>query len=376
MHFVRKFTHWARTEWAEEPSFKDIVRELAQWPKNVWKARKPGTRPSQAAHTTIAAARRNPQAPVEKPIARPPARPQGPDHGPESDEITQGFMRRLAELQADFGVPGSDASALLEDLRTFEPSMIRQPAAAALKVLRLLRGGNYSGAELAGIIESDPAIAQALLRHANSTWYAKSEAPPLASLTAAARLIGGQGVHAAVMSTIMEGGFARPGAGLDGLAKCVWDHMVRVAPMARQLGQGFGADPDAAFTLGLCHDVGKLVLFDRIADLRRRLRRDIRFPRGFLRATLKKLHEPVGGLAALAWGLPAEFASIIATHHRDPPPPRLSRSAKPYSSSSDSISPCRTISALTSRNTGSVVHSPRRSRLAGVWWSKPTERRS
>ena len=28
----------------------------------------------------------------------------------------------------------------------------------------------------------------------------------------------------------------------------------------------------------------------------------------------------MGGIAALAWGLPHEFASIIASHHRDPPP--------------------------------------------------------
>ncbi len=54
----------------------------------------------------------------------------------------------------------------------------------------------------------------------------------------------------------------------------------------------------------------------------KRLRREIKFPSGFLSAALKELHEPLGGLAALGWGLPPDFAKSIASHHRDPPPDR------------------------------------------------------
>ena len=238
-----------------------------------------------------------------------------------NDEITQEFRRRLVAVHGVFG-SATDVDALLRDLAAFQPGMIRQPMAAAQKVLDLLNRENYSGAEIARVIESDPAVAEALLRHANATWYEADGTPPVASLVAAARRVGARGVHAAVMSVIMEGGCTRPGAGLDNLARMVWDHMVRVAPMARQLAHGFGSDPDAAFTLGLCHDVGKLILFERIGELRKKLRREIAFPNGFLRVALKELHEPMGGLAALGWGLPPEFARSIASHHRDPPPDR------------------------------------------------------
>ena len=47
-----------------------------------------------------------------------------------------------------------------------------------------------------------------------------------------------------------------------------------------------------------------------------RLRRDIVFPEGFVTAALSVLHEPLGGLAALEWGLDARSAQVIATHHR------------------------------------------------------------
>jgi len=99
----------------------------------------------------------------------------------------------------------------------------------------------------------------------------------------------------------------------------VWDHMVRVAPISRQVAHAFGCDPDAAFTLGLCHDAGKLLLFERIAEVRRERRRELTFPRGFLRAALKSVHEPLGGLAAFAWGMPPEYAAAIASHHRSDP---------------------------------------------------------
>lgn len=122
------------------------------------------------------------------------------------------------------------------------------------------------------------------------------------------------------MSSIMQGKLARPGAGFNDLATRVWDHMVRVAPIARELAGGFGGDPEEAFTLGLSHDVGKLVLFDRIADMRKKQRRDIELPGGFLYTALQKLHEPLGALAALEWGLSTRFASIVGTHHRDTPP--------------------------------------------------------
>jgi HD-like signal output (HDOD) protein len=180
----------------------------------------------------------------------------------------------------------------------------------------MLNRDNYSGAQMARVIETDPAIAQALLSHANAEWYEEDGAPPLSSLLLASRRIGARGVHAAVMSVVLEGGCIQPGAGFNQIARMVWDHMVRVAPLSRLLAHGFGGDPDSGFTLGLCHDVGKLLLFERIADLRKTERRNLAFPRGFLRAALKLLHEPLGGLTSFAWNMPPEYAAAIASHHR------------------------------------------------------------
>ncbi len=60
-----------------------------------------------------------------------------------------------------------------------------------------------------------------------------------------------------------------------------------------------GGDPNAAFTLGLMHDVGKLVLLHHISDLRRIRRREIILSEEVLWLALMSLHESFGGLAIL-----------------------------------------------------------------------------
>jgi len=90
--------------------------------------------------------------------------------------------------------------------------------------------------------------------------------------------------------------------------------------VARQLGPIFSVDPEGAYTLGLLHDVGKLVLFDRVAALRRKVRREVTFPARFISRALRELHEALGGLAALEWGLDESSGLVIGTHHRRPHP--------------------------------------------------------
>jgi HD-like signal output (HDOD) protein len=96
--------------------------------------------------------------------------------------------------------------------------------------------------------------------------------------------------------------------------------MVRTAPIARNLAPEFGLVPDHAFALGLLHDVGKLVIFDRIGTLRSMLRRDVVLTDRFVGAALRSLHEPLGGIAAARWALGDATARAISMHHRDPIP--------------------------------------------------------
>jgi HD-like signal output (HDOD) protein len=257
---------------------------------------------------------------------RMPAGPRRPDGGanagaengpPAPPGAHERIADSVAELESRFSMHRrwADAGALLVRLAR-GGAVVRQPPLAARGALALLRRRAYGLGEVVELLEQDPALSQALLRHANSAWYAGLSSQPLVSLTAAAQRVGGSGVHAAVMQHIIHAQLSRPGPGLDPMVGMVWGHLVRTAPLARGLAPLFRADPEEAFLAGLLHDVGKLVFFDGVAEERKRLRRDLELPPGLVKAALLLLHEPLGGLAVAEWGMDARLARIISTHHR------------------------------------------------------------
>jgi len=238
--------------------------------------------------------------------------------GPSEAELGRRLDEHCARLGEHF--EGRDVELLLQALRAGGQAIIRQPPLAAQALLTLLNRRSYGMDEVIRLIERDPALSQALLRHANSAWYASSFGAPVISIRGAVQRVGTKGVHAMVMAQVVQGGLSRPGAGFNEMATMVWNHMVRTAPIARRLARVLGGGAEDAYTLGLLHDVGKLVLFDRIADLRRRERRNLDLPSGFVRIALREVHETLGGIAALQWRLADEAVRVISGHHRTPPP--------------------------------------------------------
>ena len=51
-----------------------------------------------------------------------------------------------------------------------------------------------------------------------------------------------------VMAQLVEGQMCKPGGGFDAMAQQVWTHMVRTAPIARDMARAFRADPEHAYS--------------------------------------------------------------------------------------------------------------------------------
>lgn len=198
---------------------------------------------------------------------------------------------------------------------------IRQIPWAAQSVLMLLRRRGVGLQEVTRLIEKDPALSQSLLRHANSAYYAVP-GEPVVSIKRAIQRVGTEGVHSVVMYQVIQGQLSRPGGQLDYLAKLTWKHMVRTAPMCRSLAGAFGVDPERAFTLGLLHDVGKLVFFDHVADQRKTRRRDLKLPYPLVKDALTGLHEALGAMALFEWGMDDQAACAVFHHHKPWQAPR------------------------------------------------------
>lgn len=213
----------------------------------------------------------------------------------------------------------TDAPAFLDAISGSFEAVVRQPPLAAQRALTVTRDPRSSAARLVDLVETDPGLSQGLLRYANSAYYASSGGRCVSLMNAVHR-VGTTGVHNVVLRAMVDGILCRPGGAFQSWVDLTWEHMVRTAPIARGLAPAFGANPDEAYALGLLHDVGKLVVFDRLGELRRTLRRDVVFPPAIASLVLRFMHEPLGGLAALQWGLGPSVAHAIATHRRSPVP--------------------------------------------------------
>ena len=230
--------------------------------------------------------------------------------------LTAVLRHRIDSLLAD----GMDADArlLLENIAAAPTAAIRQLPAAAQRALALTQRAEPPIAELTVVFEEDPTLAQALLTQANSSMYGAGRS--VLSVRDALQRLGVNAVRNVLMSHTVSALLCRPGGKYAQMVDDVWQHMVRTAPIARRIASAFNADAEEAFGLGLLHDVGKLVIFDRLTTLRVEMRRELVIPPADLRVILRMLHEPLGGLAVHNWNLGDAAAAAVASHHRDPVP--------------------------------------------------------
>ena len=208
-----------------------------------------------------------------------------------------------------------DALALLELLAESSDVVIRPLPAAAQASLAMCDDPNLTIRELAEKLSTDLALVQALLRTANSAAFCAGKDTVL-SIGAALDRIGVASARAIIFANAVDGVLSRPGGHFNTMASAVWNHMLATAPLARALAPAFNADPEEAFAIALLHDIGKLVVFDRISTLRSTVRRDPELPASFVRDLLNQLHEPLGAAAMEAWGMGERSARAIGTHHR------------------------------------------------------------
>ena len=226
----------------------------------------------------------------------------------------------LARLRSDWAgnserAKWPDVAGLLGQLSAPPEEVIRQLPAAARDAMALCERDNLPRAQLIDRLSQDPSLVQGLLRQANSASYGAGLAPILRVDSAIDR-IGLAGTRSVVVAASVDGLLSKPGGAYDALLASAWQHMVNTGPLARAIAPAFGADGEEAFAIALLHNVGQLIIFDRISSLRSSNRRAVALPDGWIDQLITELHEPLGAIAAHRWGLGIDAADAIGTHHR------------------------------------------------------------
>lgn len=208
-----------------------------------------------------------------------------------------------------------DASELLTLLAAPPDEVIRQLPAAARDAIALCDNAALSRSELGDKLGQDPSLVQALLKQANGAFYGAGLSPVL-RVDAAVDRVGIEATRAIVLASCVDGLLSKPGGPYDAMLSSVWTHMVNTGHLARLVAPNLGADLEEAYAIALLHDVGKLVIFDRISSLRAMKRGAVTLPEEWLSSLIEHLHEPLGAVAVQRWGLGPRAADAIGSHHR------------------------------------------------------------
>jgi putative nucleotidyltransferase with HDIG domain len=200
----------------------------------------------------------------------------------------------------------------------FTDELQRLPAQpiSAVRVLRMVDDPNASTADLARLVETDPALSAQVLRMANSPYYGLSNT--VGSAGRAVMLLGFTTVRALAVSSAC--GLL---AGADSLfPPGFWPHAIATAVGASSVAGRAGVGAGEAFSAGLMHDIGTALLHRRDPDAYQRIVEKAADEPGALLALEREhfgaTHAQVGAEVLRAWRLPPAFVRSVSDHHRPP----------------------------------------------------------
>ena len=193
-------------------------------------------------------------------------------------------------------------------------------SAAHAQSVSLVMSKDATISELAAVIETDPAMTLGMLRVANSA--AESPVDRVSRVGDAMVRIGLEDTRRIVLAVVLQGSagneeLAKSGLNLDEM----WQHLVGTAILAdgvAMVDETLRPSRHMAFSAGMLHDVGRLVMASASPPHYQRVLRRIGAGADAREAECHEFgddHATFGAVVARAWGLADEVVTAIETHH-------------------------------------------------------------
>lgn len=185
------------------------------------------------------------------------------------------------------------------------------------QVEELCKDPDVDADELAKVIETDPSITMKLLKLSNSAFFGFSR--EIKSVLDAVALLGNETVQNAVLSiSIFEAlKDQKDSAGLD--KKEFWKHSAAVGSIVRFITKKMKLDREEAFTSGILHDIGKVILDGLFAEFYANVIKSVNENKLHIldaeETSLSLTHAKLGQELAESWGIPPRLIEAISYHH-------------------------------------------------------------
>lgn len=183
-------------------------------------------------------------------------------------------------------------------------------------IIQSLDDQNANIERLTDKIMIDPALAMRVLKIANSPFYGLSG--KISSLKEACIVLGAYSIKNLAVAAGIVNKLNKSGKAINTIK--LWEHAVATGAAARVIAERRGLDHEIAFTAGLLHDVGKLILDSNYPAEYRRVTEFRTSEDCFIREAEQHIlgvtHAEIGELTARHWKLPGVIVDVIKNHHQ------------------------------------------------------------
>jgi putative nucleotidyltransferase with HDIG domain len=219
----------------------------------------------------------------------------------------QSKLQATAELQAP------DTRSLKAAIQQLKP--IPQ---VALKILRLMDDNKYDIDPIAKEIQKDQVLTARMLQLANSSVFGVRRR--ITSVDHAVVFLGQEMMVKIILSAAVQGYFDQSAMGYALCKGGLYHHSLGCALIAEALARKTQCeDPAKAYTAGLLHDIGKVVLDQYMTTARPLFYRELMDTEEDVLAVeanvLRVKHTDVGAILARQWSLPGPLIQVIQHHH-------------------------------------------------------------
>lgn len=173
--------------------------------------------------------------------------------------------------------------------------------------------------DVSKVLSSDQSLVAKILRLSNSPYYGRSR--EVKTVHEAIVVLGFDVLRSIVVAASAYVMYS----GKDGSGSCakLWRHSVSTAIAARQIGEHLKLpDKEEVFIAGLLHDIGKLVLMQKLPELYQKVISEVeRTTCSFTAVESRSLgfdHCDVASLLLSEWAFPRSLVQAISRHHRPP----------------------------------------------------------
>lgn len=189
-------------------------------------------------------------------------------------------------------------------------------SADSIKLFNMISREDISTDELIQAVQTDGMLTARLLQIVNSPVY--GVITPVLTVSRAITFLGRQMISCIVMEECLGDMLNTPLPGYQCEEGQLWKHDLRTAVAAKEIAKlnpGY-CHPDVAFTGGLLHDIGKIVMSKMLEEYKEDF--DLDSGRPFVENEMIHAdynHAEIGKELAALWQLPALFQEVIEHHH-------------------------------------------------------------